>query len=173
MPVNIHNKSYKTVAERLAEFVKDHPSYNIITEVTLMEGACMVKAEVTTYDKDNRSLVATGHAYEDQNSSVINKKSYIECAETSAVGRALAFLGYAGTEIASADELASKIPQQRATVTPTQAGTLDAPVSLVCSVCPSKITQAECDFSINKYGKTLCRACQKIVEDNPAEGFSM
>ena len=44
----------------------------------------MFKAEVIVDDV----LVATGHAYEKEGSSFINKTSYIENCETSAIGRA-------------------------------------------------------------------------------------
>jgi hypothetical protein len=59
------------------------------------------------------SVIATGYAEEERGSSNINTTSALENAETSAVGRALAFLGLAGTEIASADEVANAISQQR------------------------------------------------------------
>ena len=43
---------------------------------------------------------------------MINKTSFVECAETSAIGRALASAGYMGTEFASADEVATAIQNQ-------------------------------------------------------------
>ena len=57
-------------------------------------------------------LLATGFAEEVRAASKINRTSALENAETSAVGRALAALGLAGTEYASADEVANAITQQ-------------------------------------------------------------
>jgi hypothetical protein len=57
-------------------------------------------------------LLATGFAEEVRAASKINRTSALENAETSAIGRALAALGLAGTEYASADEVANAISQQ-------------------------------------------------------------
>ena len=63
--------------------------------------------------QDGSSItVATGYAEEVRGSTNINKTSALENAETSAIGRALACLGLAGTEYASADEVANAIAQQ-------------------------------------------------------------
>ena len=59
------------------------------------------------------AVVASGLAEEVRKASNINKTSALENAETSAVGRALAFFGMGGTEIASADEVAGAIGQQK------------------------------------------------------------
>ena len=72
--------------------------------------------KATISDEQGR-VRATGHAEEVRASSQINKTSALENAETSAIGRALAALGYAGTEFASADEVAQAITQQK-TITP-------------------------------------------------------
>jgi hypothetical protein len=67
--------------------------------------------KATISDEKGR-VIATGHAEEVRASSQINKTSALENAETSAIGRALAALGMAGTEFASADEVAQAIKQQ-------------------------------------------------------------
>lgn len=97
MSVNIHGKDYKTVAERLGEIGNKLKGVN--TEVLYLDPVVMVKATITT-DKGT----FTGISAADPNKS-IEAKTPVEVAETSAVGRALAFAGYAGTEIASADEM--------------------------------------------------------------------
>jgi deoxycytidylate deaminase len=61
---------------------------------------------------DGENIISTGYAEEVRGASNINKTSALENAETSAVGRALAFYGLGGTEIASADEVAAAISQQ-------------------------------------------------------------
>ena len=67
------------------------------------------------YDhKLRREVIAQGHAHEVQGSSNINKTSYIENCETSAVGRALAMLGIGiDTSIASANEVNDAIAKQQ------------------------------------------------------------
>lgn len=97
MPVNIHGKEYKTVAERLDE-AKDEIK-SITTDVLYLEPQVMVKATVTT-----KKGVFTGISAADPKKA-IEAKTPVEVAETSAVGRALAFAGWAGSEIASAEEM--------------------------------------------------------------------
>jgi N-acetylglucosamine kinase-like BadF-type ATPase len=57
-------------------------------------------------------LKATGLAHEVRDSTNINKTSHVENCETSAIGRALAALGLAGTEYASGDEVSNAIINQ-------------------------------------------------------------
>jgi len=67
---------------------------------------------ITRITNADGRVIATGLAEEVRGSTNINKTSALENAETSAVGRALAFFGLGGTEIASADEVANAINQQ-------------------------------------------------------------
>tara|TARA_R110002012_G_scaffold28010_6_gene88805 strand:- start:501 stop:1040 length:540 start_codon:yes stop_codon:yes gene_type:complete len=62
---------------------------------------------------DDGEIISTGHAEEVRSSSKINSTSALENAETSSLGRALSFFKYAGSEIASADEVANAISQQK------------------------------------------------------------
>ena len=58
-------------------------------------------------------IIASGHAHETQGSSNINKTSYVENCETSAIGRALAMMGIGiDTSIASANEVNEAIAKQ-------------------------------------------------------------
>tara|TARA_R110000787_G_scaffold229595_1_gene337146 strand:- start:173 stop:1027 length:855 start_codon:yes stop_codon:yes gene_type:complete len=109
MPVNIHGKEYRTVAER------------IVLLHEKLDGDCSVTTEIVSIDDDkvimkstitHGELIWTGHALEVFGSSMINKTSALENAETSSLGRALAFAGLGGEEIASADEVANAIAQQ-------------------------------------------------------------
>ena len=109
MPVNIHGKEYKTVAERVAAFREVSADLTIETEIVRWEGDdVVVKASIS----DNGKLIATGLAHEVRGSTNINKTSHVENCETSAIGRALAAFGLGGTEYASADEVANAIAQQ-------------------------------------------------------------
>ena len=67
----------------------------------------------TTITDENGKILATGMAQEKETSSYINKTSYIENCETSAVGRALGMLGIGSDEqMASAEEVANAINNQ-------------------------------------------------------------
>jgi len=107
--VNIHGKQYKTVALRVLEFREKYPLGSI--ESAVLSAGELVQVRATIKDEDGR-VIATGLAEELRGSTNINKTSALENAETSAVGRALAFFGLGGTEIASADEVANAIAQQ-------------------------------------------------------------
>lgn len=108
--INIKGKEYIPVNERIKEFWKRYPDGNIVTEIISNEnGVCVFKATIYV----NGAIAATGHAYEKETSSFINKTSYIENCETSAVGRALGILGIGiDTSIASAEEVDNAIYQQ-------------------------------------------------------------
>lgn len=112
MPVDIRGKQYKTVAERVAEF-RDDPRYagwRIITALVLCDSDRVI---VETSIQDELGEVrATGHAEEDRSDGKVNQFSAVENCETSSVGRALAFMGYAGSEIRSADEFSDALIKQ-------------------------------------------------------------
>ena len=109
--IDIKGKQYITVNERVKEFRRLHPQGQLIT--TIMANAdsqVLFKAEVLI----EGVCVATGHAYEKEGSSFINKTSYIENCETSAIGRALGMVGIGiDTSIASAEEVANAVTQQK------------------------------------------------------------
>ena len=110
MPVKIHGKDYRTVAERVELFHQNHKQSekSITTEILHNdESTVMMKTTVTVGES-----TYTGHAVEVYNSSMINKTSALENCETSAIGRALASAGLGGTEFASADEVTNAIAQQ-------------------------------------------------------------
>lgn len=107
--VSIHGKQYLTVARRVADFREKHPDHTIACElVSADDDRVVMKATISADHK----VIATGYAEENRHHGNINKTSALENAETSAVGRALAFFGMGGTEIASADEVANAITQQ-------------------------------------------------------------
>jgi len=109
--VQIHGKAYKTVAGRIAEFHAQNDGLTIETQLISQDDEKVIMKALIL---DAEKLLATGYAEEVRSASNINRTSALENAETSAVGRALAFYGLAGTEIASADEVAAAIAQQNA-----------------------------------------------------------
>lgn len=109
--VDIKGKSYAQVTERVKAFRSICPGGTITTEVLSLEnGVVTMKATVT--DEDG-SIIATGMAQEKESSSFINKTSFIENCETSAVGRALGFAGIGvDGSMASAEELVNAVMNQ-------------------------------------------------------------
>ena len=106
-------KKYSMVVDRVDGFRQLFPDGCITTEIiTMDEFSVVMKA---TISDEQGNVLASGLAREDKDSSFINKTSFIENCETSAVGRALGFLGIGIDEsMASADELANAITQQNA-----------------------------------------------------------
>ena len=125
MPVMIHNKEYHTVAERihlLNDLLrKQEKEYSLNTELISWEnGVVIMKATLTIINGESVSTY-TGHAYEKEDSSQINKTSALENCETSAIGRALSAAGYGGgNEYASANEVENAIHKQKLLMTGSQ-----------------------------------------------------
>lgn len=108
--INIKGKEYVEVNERIRLFRLKYPMGSIVTDVVSNDnGVCVIKAAIII---DNQ-IVATGHAYEKEGSTFINKTSYVENCETSAIGRALGAFGIGiDSSVASAEEVANAIKQQ-------------------------------------------------------------
>ena len=122
---------YAEVNERVKVFRMLFPEGFIKTDILKLEnGFCLMEAKVgyylsrmyqtdkSIYNELEEKILATGTAYEKEESSFINQTSYIENCETSAVGRALAMLGI-GIEksIASAEEVSNAVLNQDDEVT--------------------------------------------------------
>ena len=108
---DIRGKQYAEVNQRIKAFRMLCPNGSISTEILSdKDGVVIMKASVM--DEDGK-LLGTGTAYEKEGSSNINKTSYIENCETSAVGRALAMCGIGiDTSVASFEEVEGAISQQ-------------------------------------------------------------
>lgn len=128
---DIKGKDYAEVNQRIKAFRMVYPTGYIITNMEKNEnGICVFKAQVGYYKDHNtisddekgnkyqdtyseKIVLATGTAYEKENSTFINKTSYIENCETSAVGRALGMCGFGiNTSVASAEEVLNAINNQ-------------------------------------------------------------
>lgn len=102
--VDIKGKSYAQVSERIKAFRQLYPNGSIQTEI-IDKGNGVITMKASVVD-DNHHVLATGYANEKESASYINKTSYVEVCETSAVGRALGFLGIGiDLGIASAEEV--------------------------------------------------------------------
>jgi len=123
--VSVKGKNYAEVKERVNAFRKLYPEGFIETEILeIDENHCIIKASVGIWKEEHyvvdcagsevskyesartRCVLATGTACEYMGASPINKTSYVENCETSAVGRALGMLGIGiDVALASADEM--------------------------------------------------------------------
>ena len=116
--IQIKGKDYIEVNERVKQFHKDYPNGSITTELIEMTDRFITKTTVIT-DVENPERKFTGIAYEKEDSTFINKTSALENCETSSVGRALGMLGIGiDTSVASYDEVANAIEQQKTTDAP-------------------------------------------------------
>lgn len=108
----IKGKEYVQVNERIKAFRMLHPEGSIVTEIISHEnGMIVMRATVSTADG---VVLATGTAFEVQSTSYINKTSYIENCETSAVGRALGNAGFGiNASVCSAEELVGALAAQQ------------------------------------------------------------
>lgn len=105
-------KDYIEVNQRIMKFYEKYPNGRIITEIVSWENKTVVM-RATAYRNSDDIIGATGHAYEKEDSTFINKTSALENCETSCVGRALALLGFEiKKSIASKEEVANAMHQQ-------------------------------------------------------------
>lgn len=111
---NIKGKEYAEVNQRIKAFRMVYPEGSIITDLVQLEnGICTIKAVI----KNGELVLGTGIAQEKESSSYINKTSYIENCETSAVGRALGMCGFGiDVSVCSAEELQNALNNQDKTV---------------------------------------------------------
>jgi hypothetical protein len=87
MRFNLDN--YETVEARLAKFWEENPNGQIFTQIFHYdENRVVFKAECYKDINDPRP-VATGYAEEVRDASPVNRTSFVENAETSAIGRCL------------------------------------------------------------------------------------
>ena len=116
--IDVKGKQYAEVNQRIKAFRMLYPEGTIETEILQHErveclgeetNVVVMKATI----KNGNLILGTGTAYEKENSTFINKTSYIENCETSAVGRALAMCGIGiDTSVASAEEVQNAIASQ-------------------------------------------------------------
>lgn len=124
---NIKGKEYAEVNQRIKAFRMLYPNGVIKTELIKDEnGECIIKAQVGYYvSPENINWLGTGYAKEKEDSSFINKTSYIENCETSAVGRALGMAGFGiDVSVASAEEVLNALENQKITKEEAEAYTL-------------------------------------------------
>lgn len=110
---------YEPVQDRIAKFWEDHPQGRVLTELIYHDPKqYIVKAEVwrkrSVYlNGELDGADATGYAEEIIGSTNVNKTNALENCETSAIGRALANLGYA-TKVRPSREEMQKVDRTNA-----------------------------------------------------------
>lgn len=172
--MNLKGKDYLQVLWRLVWFREEKPLWAIDTKLEdLTENHAVFSAKI--YD-ENGILKSAGYGSE----SIKDFRDYIEKAETKAVGRALAMLGY-GTQFApEMDEcedgknriVDSPVPKKELKKTP---------ASHVCTVCGSAIQpykgakgntvsiERHCAASQSQFGKIICVNCINEMKRKEAE----
>jgi len=89
--IEIKGSGYVPVKERIKAFRMMYPEGGIATEIMHFDdNKVVIKAVIT--DPEGR-ILSTGHACEVNGSTNINKMSFVENCETSAIGRALGAMG--------------------------------------------------------------------------------
>ena len=88
---------YEPVAARHSRWLAQHPNGRTITHMVSTPGSdiCVIRAELWLEDV----CIATGYAEEVRGAGNVNRTSHVENCETSAVGRALANAGMAGSDV--------------------------------------------------------------------------
>ena len=103
--IDIHGKEYTLVSTRILHFNEVFINGKIETEMLQNKDEVVVRAKITPdIDKPERHFIA--HSQAVKGGTGVNKTAALENCETSAVGRALGFMGIGVIEnIASADEV--------------------------------------------------------------------
>ena len=141
---DIKGKEYAEVNQRIKAFRMVYPDGIIDTDMVSNEnGVCIFKAMVGYWEDGEVHWLGMGTAYEKENSSFINKTSYIENCETSAVGRALGMAGFGiDVSVASAEEVQNAIANQ-------------------------EVTQEEADSFTLQFGKYKGKTLKEVQEEKP------
>ena len=104
--VNLKGKSYTEVAKRIEVFRKHFGFRYGFTEEIIVDDGKRVVIKAKIYDREHPDTpISEGHAEEIRGSSLVNKTSAIENCSTSALGRAIAFCGLHGGQMASINEI--------------------------------------------------------------------
>ena len=109
---DIKGKDYAEVPQKVTAFRKLFPMGTITTDILSLENGMVVMKATASVDG---VILGEGIAYEKEGSSFINRTSFLENCQTSAVGRALAFIGLMGASesIASYEEVMNAKKQQK------------------------------------------------------------
>jgi len=162
----LKGKDYLQVMWRLVWFRGEHPDWHINTEIVehVYGDHAVVKANII----EPKTEMCINSAYGSESKKEFN--DYLEKAETKAVGRALAMLGY-GTQFAPeldegerivdspVDRKKSDAPSEEKPVAPKE----EKPVEYICTRCKKKITKEIGGKKIG--GKDYCKPCIELIKN--------
>lgn len=138
--MNLKGKDYLQVMWRLVWFREEHPDYDIYTEmVTCTDDAAVFRCRIAD---SNGHAISSGYGSETKR----DFGDFIEKAETKAVGRALAMLGY-GTQFAPELDEGERI--------------VDSPVEVKKPARPANETKPAEDL------KMRCECCGGVLVPYP------
>lgn len=117
--IDFKGKKYVLVSDRIIYFNDTYPEGSITTELVSKpeDDTVVIKATIRPEMANNRSF--TGYSQATWGEGFVNTTSALENAETSAVGRALAFMGIGVIDgVASMDEIKKTSYPAKVKVTP-------------------------------------------------------
>lgn len=151
--MDLKGKKYLQIMWRLVWFRDEKPLWSIDTKLEqLTENHAVFCAKI--YD-ENGVQKSAGYGSE----SIKDFRDYIEKAETKAVGRALAMLGY-GTQFSPELDEGERIADSPVNMNRSSRPAIPSGSAAICSECKKEITAAENDYSIKRFNRALCRKCQ-------------
>lgn len=111
-------ENYTEVKDRIKWYKEDHPDFRIVTTVVSDRAntdSVIIKAFLyRNMEEQERGLPhATGLAEEMRGAGFINETSHVENCETSAIGRALANVDYAGSDKRPSKEEMKKVERTK------------------------------------------------------------
>jgi len=157
---------YVPVSVRIEKFIEKYPEGHIETEIVSVDDKkVLAKARIWRSDKETRPA-ATGHAEEVRSESLVNKTSAVENAETSAVGRALAFLGFEVKKgIASQEEMRKVAERGTGPAAESPEAVATSSGSPVPSLAPEYPKESESSE------KEVCQVCGTNVSQPPISNW--
>lgn len=159
--MDVKGKEYAMVNQRIKAFRMCYPEGTIETElISNIDGVCIFRAVVKNVD----IILGTGTAYEKESSSYINKTSYIENCETSAVGRALGMCGFGiDTSVASYEEVANAVKnQEKGPVMPKKASE-DSVKYILANATENELKKVVEAYKINQLSELSEDQAQKTI----------
>jgi hypothetical protein len=148
--------TYAPVAERITLFYQTFPRGRIITELVSRTERDVVFRALVYRDVSDADAAATGWAAEREGDGEINTVACLENTETSAIGRALANLGFtASRERPSAEEMAKV---SRARVLLSGRGSDSTDVYSLGSAPSSKVSEPPADALVADLCALISRA---------------
>ena len=160
--------AYEPVAERLDRWLNEKlAGYNastndyprVLTRMVSEPGAdiCVIRAELWL----GENLIATGYAEEVRGAGNVNRTSHVENCETSAIGRALANCGMAGSDMTKRPSREEMSKVQRTSNGPTERGTDSRMPSVTITQPAGLASEKQVYFAASFYKKADREAPKK------------